>query len=193
MGLKNQLIGVDEVGRGPLAGPVCVCVLWIKKPLADWPKSDSKRVSKKERQRWFSMAEELKKEGRLDFALGFVSARKIDDIGISGAIKLAIKKCFQKLSPPSRVPIFLDGLLAAPERYLKQKTIIGGDAIVPVISLASIIAKVARDNLMQKKHLKDPRYGFNQNKGYGTKAHFSALKKYGPSKEHRLTFLGKIF
>ena len=131
---------------------------------------------------------EAKKRGELDFRVSLVSEKIIDRHGISYALCLGIKRCLSGLKIEKNSWIFLDGALKAPEEFSRQKTIIKGDEKIPVISLASIMAKVTRDRIMQKLHKKYPQYGFNAHKGYGTALHVEKIQSFGASKIHRKTF-----
>lgn len=190
------IVGVDEAGRGPLAGPVAVGVVSV--PLHfDWALipgvGDSKKVSPKNREAIFKCARELEKEGVLKYAVVLVSHRTIDRIGITHAVGEGITGCFRKLAlDPERTVVKLDGLLKAPIEYRDQETIVKGDARELVIGLASILAKVTRDRYMVKEAGKYPRYGFEIHKGYGTKVHRDAIVKYGLTSIHRRSFCKKF-
>lgn len=193
------IIGVDEAGRGPLAGPVAVGVVIVPEGF-DVEKefkgvADSKKLSEKKREKIFEMLEARTKLGDINFTVEFESAETIDREGISVAIRKAlargIESCGNQMSTKSWTSDFhvlLDGGLHAPPEYL-QETIINGDELVPIISLASIAAKVSRDRLMLELAVKYPEYGFEKHKGYGTKLHYEMLKKYGPCAIHRKSFL----
>lgn len=205
---KNQikyLIGVDEVGRGPLAGPVAVCVVALEKDKArkilkkfSVPKeklflNDSKKLTEKVREKIFNVA---KSDPDIFYSVKYSSAKEIDEIGISKCIKKCIESGLKELGKKgidgNNSKVLLDGALRAPSTWTNQKTIIRGDSSEPVISLASVIAKVSRDSLMNKLHKKFPEYNFQQNKGYGTKSHIAAIKKHDLSSEHRKSFCTKI-
>ena len=193
------LIGIDEAGRGPLAGPVAVGVFCVRsKKVLKMFKGvrDSKKLTENQREAFFLNIKEAKKNGHVHYAVSFSSAGIIDKKGIVPAIKSALNRSLRRidLSTQDRpaLKILLDGSLKAPSRYMNQKTIIGGDDIEPVISLASICAKVLRDRKMTRLAQKYPHYGFEVHKGYGTKAHYKAIRKYGLSKEHRRSFLKGI-
>lgn len=198
---KTQfVVGVDEVGRGPVAGPVTVCaVLMSADAYKSFKKSpqveklrDSKKLSEKKREEWSDKIKEWREYGMLDFSIFNMTAKGIDDYGISRAIQKCINKTLSKLEVPIDAEILLDGGLLAPDKYLNQKTIIKGDETEPIISLASIKAKVNRDNYMKRKAEEYPEYHLEKHKGYGTKAHMEAIKKYGLSNFHRKTFLKKF-
>lgn len=188
----KYIVGVDEAGRGPLAGPVSVGVaimeaLKSKRFLRGI--KDSKKLSPEERELWFELASEAEKRGELFFAVSLVSERIIDKHGISYAIRLGVKRCLERLSVDADEQIFLDGGLKAPDKYRHQTTVVRGDEKIPIISLASIMAKVVRDRRMKRLAKKYPKYGFEKHKGYGTKAHIKAIEKFGPVYPHRKTFL----
>lgn len=190
------LIGIDEAGRGPLAGPVSLAAIaW---PLANATKlrrlfvgaKDSKQLSVKQREEWFAKIKQAEQRGWLKISAAFSGQRIIDERGIMPAIHRALNRALRRLVlAPANCKILLDGSLRAPRKYLNQKTITGGDEIIQIISLASIIAKVRRDRLMIRLAKKYPGYSFEIHKGYGTKRHYQALKKIGPSPLHRRSFL----
>lgn len=189
---KHLLLGVDEAGRGPLAGPVAVGVVAVatgfnfKKYFPD--ARDSKVLSEKKREDIYTRMQMLQQQGLIDCTVVLSSAKIIDTIGITTAVHKAIYKGIYALAPNSKnVKVLLDGLLHAPPEY-KQKTIIRGDATEAVISLASIAAKVTRDRLMKKEAKKYPTYGFEVHKGYGTKKHREAIQKEGLCPIHRTTY-----
>ena len=199
---KNFLIGIDEVGRGPVAGPVTVCAFKIS---ADFYKKleaenffeklrDSKKLSQKKREEWFKKLKQLSLDNSQDVAFSVLSktAKQIDHYGISNCIKKLIIENLEKISAAETDQIFLDGSLSAPEKFLNQETIIKGDEKIPVISFASIMAKVTRDYYMTRIAEKFPEYNFEKHKGYGTKIHMDNIKKHGVSEMHRLTYLKNI-
>lgn len=192
----KYLIGIDEAGRGPLAGPVAVAVVSLKKPLS--PKflrglKDSKGLSEAKRLEWLAKLKKLKQSGQLNYAVSLVGATIIDRRGIVSAIRLATRRSLRKLElNPKYCQVLLDGSLKCDEEYLNQKTIIRGDQTEPLIALASIVAKVRRDNLMKRLALKYPKYQFEIHKGYGTKLHRQKIKKHGLSLIHRRSFLSKL-
>lgn len=195
------IVGIDEVGRGPLAGPVVVgaCLISvskIKKLRAEgFFKSlkDSKKLSEKKREEWLGRINERNENGDLDYNIAFVSNKIIDKKGTSYSLRLATKRLLKKLkTDPFRTMILLDGGLKAPEEFTRQKTIIKGDEKKPIISLASIVAKVARDRKMILYSKKFPKYGFDIHKGYGTVLHRRKIRQNGLSELHRKTFCKKF-
>lgn len=193
------LIGIDEVGRGPLAGPVGVGLCAIKKDKLVIAKKifknfkDSKQLSEKQRYEWLEKIKSAEKEGILFYKVFMSSEKIIDEKGISFAIKSAMNKCLDFFDfNPKTVEMRLDGSLYAREEFKNQKTIIKGDEKELVIALASIVAKITRDEYMKKIAKKYPDYGFDIHKGYGTKSHRDIILKNGPSKIHRVSFLKKI-
>ena len=191
--MKGFLLGVDEAGRGPLAGPVSVGVVKVARGF-DIRKAfpgvnDSKQLSETARETIYREMQSRQRAGDISFCVRLISADVIDTIGISKAVRRGVWSGVRKLAPePKGVRVLLDGLLHAPEEY-EQETIIKGDAKEPVISLASIAAKVTRDRLMKKLAEKYPNYFFEVHKGYGTKRHYEAIEKWGPSDIHRHSFL----
>ncbi len=195
MKIKN-IVGVDEAGRGPLAGPVAVGVVIVPVNF-DWNLipgvGDSKKVSVKNREAIFHRAHELKKQGILNFAVSLIDAYTIDTIGITRSVALGIQNGFTELAcDPETTDVKLDGLLKAPAEFMMQETIIKGDAKEKVIGLASILAKVTRDMHMVHVASDYPEYKFEIHKGYGTKVHREAIEKFGLSDIHRKTFCTRI-
>ena len=190
-----HVVGIDEAGRGPLAGPVSVGLVKIP---AGFNKrffkgiKDSKQLTLVEREFWFALATEARKRGELDFKVSLVSEKIIDKHGISHALRLGIKRCLLTLRVNNKSKIFLDGSLKAPVEFKNQLTVIRGDEKIPVISLASICAKVIRDRKMVKLSKKFPEFNFHINKGYGTLMHRKAIQKYGLTELHRRSFLKKL-
>ncbi len=187
------ILGVDEAGRGPLAGPVSVGVVRVEEGfdvLAAFPGlNDSKKLTEKKREAIFTRLQEEIRAGNVNAVVYLTSAQKIDAEGIVPCVRAALYKGVRKLLPePTRGKVYLDGSLHAPKEY-EQETIIGGDGKIPAIMLASVAAKVTRDRLMKKLALEHPLYGFEVHKGYGTKKHYEALREHGPCELHRLTFL----
>ncbi len=189
-------IGIDEVGRGPLAGPIALCALIMLNPkiLKQFPKNcDSKHFLAKKREEIYSLLKEEKQKGNLSYRVAYSSPTYIDRYGIEKATQSALLKTLRKLKVvPASVTVMLDGRLKAPPEYIHQKTYIKGDARIQIIGLASIVAKVERDRKMHRLGKVYPQYGFSKNMGYGTKGHISAIKKYGITPIHRRSFLRNI-
>ncbi|MCR4276246.1 MAG: ribonuclease HII [Candidatus Parcubacteria bacterium] len=187
------ILGVDEAGRGPLAGPVSVGIVAVPEGFdvaAEFPGvADSKKLSEKNREKLFAMLEARVALGDARYRVEFESAGNIDREGIAIVIRRAVSRGVNALAPDAAlVHIQLDGALRAPAEYA-QETIINGDELIPIISLASIAAKVVRDRLMIKLSVEYPQYGFEQHKGYGTKAHYEMLGKHGLCVIHRRSFI----
>ncbi len=196
-GSKKQkyLIGIDEVGRGPLAGPVAVAAV-LCFPRFDFKNlahiKDSKQLNPQKREEWFMRARTFKSAGLIDFAVSFCGEKIIDKRGIMRAIKISLSRALKKICKNKnrgQAYIYLDGGLVAPAEYPFQKTIIRGDEKISIIALASIVAKVTRDKKMKRYGERFPLYGFEQHKGYGTAAHYKAIEKYGVCALHRRSFL----
>lgn len=197
MYMEKWVIGIDEVGRGPIAGPVCVCAVAIPQKLyekASWSGlTDSKVMTVKSRQVWFSRAMEMKKQKKIRIAIATQSAKVIDQKGISSCIRACIARVLAALKlNPVDCMVLLDGGLKAPEIYVNQQTIVRGDLKKKAISLASVVAKVSRDKVMDRFHTLHPEYFWQRNKGYGTREHYYALKNKGFSELHRMSFLKRI-
>lgn len=200
--MQTWLIGVDEAGRGPLAGPIAVGAVLV--PLDfDWELlsevGDSKQLSQEQRERVYAQAKQLRQAGRLRFSVAMSSAQMIDAVGIVPAIKRAMARALQSvlrqegqesLLHPEDVLVKLDGGLVAPKQYVRQETVIRGDQTELSIGLASIVAKVQRDRYMGRlaKRADLAPYDFAQHKGYGTKAHRAAIERYGLSSQHRQSY-----
>ena len=187
-------IGIDEVGRGPLAGPMTVCAFAILEQdlvlLKDIGAKDSKVLSEQKRNVVAEKLYDLNKAGRCVYQISSTSSHVIDRKGLTRSVKMAIASALRRLNiHPEHADVYLDGSLYAPKAFFRQHTIIRGDGSVPVISCASILAKVYRDNLMDKYDLKFPQYGFLDHKGYGTPEHYRMIRKHGLSTLHRRSFL----
>jgi ribonuclease HII len=189
----RMILGVDEAGRGPLAGPVAVGVVAVPEDfdlIAAFPGlNDSKKLTEKKRGEMFALLEAAAERGEVRYAVEMSSAQMIDEEGIVAAVSGALRRGVTELArDASGVKVFLDGSLKAPQEY-EQETIVGGDGLVPAIMLASVAAKVSRDRLMVELAREYPQYGFARHKGYGTAAHYAALSTHGPCLIHRRTFL----
>lgn len=180
------LAGMDEVGRGPLAGPVVACCAAMPKEPLIQHVNDSKKVSQTRRGALYSVLTET----ALGFSLGWVWPDVIDEINILEATKRAFQLAYEGM------PIAVTDVLVDAVRGLniaaRQHAIVHGDALSYSIACASIIAKVTRDRYMMEQDVLFPAYGFARNKGYGTAEHIAALRKYGPCAIHRDTFIGKF-
>ncbi len=190
----KYVIGIDEAGRGPIAGSVSVGAVCIPVRF-DWEPwqgvRDSKKLTPRAREEWFTKIHRAHQEGILSYAVSFASARYIDRHGIVPAIQSALSRALRQLdADPLETLVLLDGSLKAPGVFYFQKTIIRGDQLEPVISLASIAAKVLRDRKMRQLAKKYPGYDFEIHKGYGTRGHYTRLRKHGPCAIHRRSFLG---
>lgn len=175
------LAGVDEAGRGPLAGPVVAAAVVLVRPETLIGINDSKKLSAKQREELYARIA----RGAI-VGIGFADEKKIDKLNIYEATRLAMKKAVLNLSyTPTK--LLIDGPMRV-DLALEQKGIIHGDGKSASIAAASIVAKVFRDHWMQKLHKLYPAYGFHQHKGYGTTKHIQALKEKGPSQVHRRSF-----
>src|SRR3989344_3185800 len=197
---RKVLIGIDEVGRGCLAGPWTLEAFLKKGKVNLGGQKDSKNLYEKKSEEWLLKIQDQKfKKRNLAIALSSVGAPIIDKIGITAAARLAVGRCLRKLISKHEFRnsnfgfrILLDGSLYAPKNYLNQKTIIKGDEKVPLIAAASIAAKVWRDGKMRRLSKKFPEYDLEIHKGYGTLAHRQAIKKQGLSEIHRRSFCKKL-
>ncbi len=189
------VVGIDEAGRGPLAGPVAVGAVALlfnetekirKTVFANGIIRDSKKLSPEERTHCYERMLKL----NIRIGVSLVGNHVIDKFGISSAIRRALKESLKKLEvEPYETLVLLDGGLKAPAEYKQQKTIIKGDERELSIALASIAAKVRRDEVMKKLAQKYPKYGLEIHKGYGTLEHRKKIKRYGISAVHRKTFI----
>ncbi len=192
----KYLIGIDEAGRGPLAGPVSVGAMMV--PM-DFDFScvpdarDSKKMTEAARERCYERLIALREAGTLNFAVSFSDNTMIDTQGIVPAIRASLANCLEQLhAKADECEIRLDGSLHAPKHFLNQSTIIRGDDSEPVISMASIAAKVERDRYMVSIAEQYPEYGFAGHKGYGTAKHLKAIGEKGLSGLHRATFCSRL-
>lgn len=189
----RYVIGIDEAGRGPLAGSVAVGVVVVPIDFEfgeDVDLRDSKKHTEKQREKWYEYLLNSKKESKLNFTVEFTSSEKIDEWGIVKSVQSALCRALKKLDLNTKeCLVLLDGGLKAPVEFIYQETIIRGDSKEKVISLASIAAKVERDRIMVKLAEKYPNYYFESHKGYGTKKHFEMIKENGMCEIHRRSFL----
>ena len=178
------ICGVDEAGRGPLAGPVCAAAVILPKGLEIPGLTDSKKLTDKKRRELFPVIKEL----AVAYGIGLASHEEIDEINILQATYLAMERALAQLSVKPDIAL-IDGNRAK-DFGLPVRTVVKGDSLSMNIAAASILAKVARDRYITEMGEKYPEYNFQKHKGYGTKEHLEAIAKYGPSPIHRLTFKG---
>ena len=219
------IIGIDEVGRGPIAGPVCVCAFMLKKEeyesfiqtakdFLGLPLRDSKKLTKKCREKWFAYLRKQKENGLCDYQTAFVSNEMIDKFGIAKCINKAVGESLRKITSQNlsnfsrftseepytdknlkdsvshtQFRLLLDGGLKAPKEFEDQESFVKGDELHPIISLASVVAKVSRDKIMENYAKDYKEYDFEKNSGYGTRAHYEAIKVHGITPIHRKSFL----
>ena len=193
----EYLVGVDEAGRGPVAGPVAVAAVAI--PVQEYQRyyrqdefarlRDSKRLAEKKRRLWFDWLLTNRQLAKLQFSVTLVGPQIIDRDGIVSALKVGVSRCLGRLALDlDRCQVKLDGGLKAPCSVADQQTIIKGDESEPIISLASVAAKVRRDRKMVVLSELYPQYQWSANKGYGTADHIERLKRYGLTPVHRRSF-----
>ncbi len=189
--LKEQgidvICGVDEAGRGPLAGPVCAAAVILPAGLEIPGLNDSKKLSDKRRRELFPLIQEQ----ALAYGIAFASEAEIDEINILQATYLAMERALSQLKLKPDM-VLVDGNRAGEFGYPVQ-TVVHGDSLSANIAAASVLAKVTRDDFMIQLAEKYPEYGFEIHKGYGTKAHYEALRTYGASPVHRKSFLKKFY
>ncbi len=182
----SYICGIDEVGRGPLAGPVVAGAVILPKDCDILYLNDSKQLSEKKREELY----EVIMEKAVSVGLGYVSPERIDEINILQATFEAMREAISKLEP--QPDLLLNDAVTIPKVTIKQVPIIKGDAKSISIAAASIVAKVTRDRLMVKYDSVFPEYGFASNKGYGAAMHIEALQKYGPTPIHRKSFIKNL-
>ena len=181
------ICGVDEAGRGPLAGPVCAAAVILPDGLELPGLTDSKKLTDKKRRELFPLIQEQ----AIAYGIGFATEQEIDEINILQATFLAMQRALNQLDRKPDLAL-IDGNREK-DFGVPVKTVVKGDSLSANIAAASILAKVTRDNLMQELAETYPQYGFEIHKGYGTKAHYAALREFGPSPIHRMTFLKKFY
>ena len=179
--------GVDEAGRGPLAGPVCAAAVILPRGMEIAGLNDSKKLSEKKREALF---DEIC-EKAIAYGIAFATVEEIEEINILSAALLAMNRAIEKLNRPVDLAL-IDGNTTRDIR-VPARAVIGGDAKCASIAAASILAKVTRDRLMIDMAKEYPAYAFEKHKGYGTKAHYAALEAHGPSPIHRMSFLKKFY
>ena len=179
----DRICGVDEAGRGPLAGPVCAAAV-ILPPDVELPGlNDSKKLSEKKRELLFPLIQEQ----AVAWSVAFASVEEIEELNILRATFLAMNRAIAGLNVKPDLAL-IDGNQNR-EIAMPSRTVVHGDARCACIAAASILAKVSRDRLMKELAVRYPQYGFEKHKGYGTKAHYAALREYGPCPIHRRSFL----
>ena len=183
----NVICGVDEAGRGPLAGPVCAAAGILPANLEIPGLTDSKKLTDKRRRELFPLI----KEKAIAYGIGFASEQEIDEINILQATFLAMERALAQLEVRPELAL-IDGNREK-DFGIPVKTVVKGDSLSANIAAASILAKVTRDDVMLALAEDYPQYGFEIHKGYGTKAHYEALREYGASPVHRSTFLRKFY
>ena len=182
----TAVCGIDEAGRGPLAGSVYAAAVWLPEGLVIDGLNDSKKLSEKKREALFDVI----CENALAYGIGFADEKEIDAINILQATYLAMRRAYDNMQKACGY-VLVDGN-RMPPMPVPGETIVKGDAKSPSIAAASILAKVSRDRVMLEYAKQYPEYQFEKHKGYGTKAHVEALLEHGPSPIHRRTFLKKI-
>lgn len=182
----SLICGVDEAGRGPLCGPVCAAAVILPAGLVIEGLNDSKKLTEKKREALFPV---IQREA-VAYAVAFADEKEIDSLNILNATYLAMNRAIGQLSVTPELCL-IDGNRKEGIRF-PARTVVGGDAKVACIAAASVLAKVTRDRYMLELDAKYPQYGFAQHKGYGTKAHYAALREFGPSPVHRMSFLKKM-
>ncbi|MCQ2476479.1 MAG: ribonuclease HII [Clostridia bacterium] len=182
----KSVCGIDEAGRGPLAGPVYAAAVILPAGLEIPGLNDSKKLTEKKREELFDIITEK----AVSYSIAFATAKEIDEINILQATFLAMRRAQEGLDIPADYAL-IDGN-RMPPLAIDGETIIKGDAKSPSVAAASILAKVSRDRYMYELDKQLPQYCFAQHKGYGTKLHYECIEKHGISEHHRLTFLKKI-
>ena len=183
----QMICGVDEAGRGPLAGPVCAAAVILPKDLVLPGLNDSKKLTDRKRRELFPII----KERAIAYGIGLASHEEIDEINILQATYLAMERAIAQLEGKADFAL-IDGNRAK-DFGLPVRTVIKGDSLSASIAAASVLAKVTRDDIMLEMAEKYPEYGFEVHKGYGTKAHYEALRAHGHSEIHRMTFLKNFY
>lgn len=183
----QAICGVDEAGRGPLAGPVCAAAVILPPHLEIPGLTDSKKLTDKKRRELFPIIQ----ENAIAYGIGYATEQEIDEINILQATFLAMQRAIDQLDGKADFAL-IDGNREK-DFGLPVKTVVKGDSLSANIAAASVLAKVSRDNIMVELAEKYPQYGFDIHKGYGTKGHYAALREYGHSPIHRMSFLKKFY
>ena len=182
----NNICGVDEAGRGPLAGPVCAAAVILHKGEIIEGVNDSKKLTEKKREALYDVI----KEKAVAYSIAFASVEEIEEMNILNATMLAMKRAVEGLEVPADYAM-IDGN-KIPDLNIPAECVVKGDANSMSIAAASILAKVTRDRLCAEYETEYPQYGFAKHKGYGTKLHREMILKYGPCKIHRMSFLKNL-
>ncbi|MBP3936920.1 MAG: ribonuclease HII [Clostridia bacterium] len=182
------IAGIDEAGRGPLCGPVCAAAVILPPDLEIAGINDSKKLTEKKREELFDQITSQ----AIAYGIGFAEVEEIEEMNILNATYLAMCRAARQLSETPAL-VLVDGNRTPNGLELPSRTVVKGDAKSASIAAASILAKVSRDRLLLEMDKQYPEYGFAQHKGYGTAAHYEALRKYGPCPAHRMSFLRKFF
>lgn len=182
----DLICGVDEAGRGPLAGPVCAAAVILPRDIEIAGLNDSKKLTDKKRETLYDVI----CENAVTYGIAFASVEEIESINILNAAMLAMNRAIEKLTPQPQLAL-IDGNRNSAIN-IPSRCVIKGDAKCADIAAASILAKVTRDRYMLEMAEKYPEYHFEKHKGYGTKLHYEALREYGPSEIHRPSFLRKM-
>lgn len=182
----SLVCGVDEAGRGPLAGPVCAAAVILPKGLIIPGLDDSKKISEKKRDELF----EIIKEKALTYGIAFASVEEIEEYNILAATFIAMNRAVSQLNPKPDIALIDGNRTKGIE--IESRSVVKGDSKCADIAAASILAKVTRDRYMLEMAEKFPQYYFEKHKGYGTKLHYEAIREYGPCEIHRLSFLKKM-
>ncbi|HVZ81736.1 MAG TPA: ribonuclease HII [bacterium] len=177
-----RVAGVDEAGRGPLAGPVVAAAVILDPDLPLAGVNDSKKLTPEKRESLFPIIQDKS----LAYGIGMASVEEIDSLNIYKAARLAMERAVEAIAPPP--DMLLTDAMPLPKFQVPQKPLVHGDALSLSIAAASILAKVTRDRMMAELHDRYPHYGFGNHMGYGTAEHLQALEEHGPCPEHRLTF-----
>ncbi len=186
LGLGGRIAGVDEAGRGPLAGPVVAAAVVFNDGAAISGVKDSKRLTRGKRELLSLKIREI----ALDWAIGSATPREIDEVNIHNATLLAMRRAILGLRSTVDY-VYIDGKFC-PDISISTEAVVGGDGTIPVVSAASILAKVFRDTQMYWLDSLYPQYGFKMHKGYPTKHHRIVLRKLGPTPEHRMSYAGVL-
>ena len=183
---RGPICGVDEAGRGPLAGPVCAAAVMLPPGIEIPGLNDSKKLTEKKRDALYDRI----LASAVDYGIAFASVEEIEELNILGATFLAMRRAVEQLKQTPEL-VLVDGN-RNPGLPYETECVVKGDGKCADIAAASILAKVTRDRYMLEQAERFPQYGFEKHKGYGTAAHYAALREYGPSEIHRPSFLKKM-